>query len=147
MILQRRHTKKCLDRDKGLNFLKCRGRCPFRISGTGENGKGVRETLKVGDYERAMRRFNEFTSLPQVPDKPIADAVEAYMGQHSCSADETKRKYRRILSYMAGFAADRGITTVRAVKLEVLAEYRLWRGKAGWTQVKETEMLPPVFSF
>lgn len=152
LTLQRRHTTKCPDRDKGLNFLKCRGGCPFRISGTDDKGR-VRETLKIRDYARAMRKYNAFVDeragiTPQeATRKKVADAIDAYMAQKSRSSEETRRKYRRILNYLQTFLTDRGIHNVCDVRAEMLDEFRLWRNKDGWTWVKESEILKAFFAF
>src|SRR5271169_1749145 len=60
LTIQRRHTKKCPDRNHkdGPNYLKCRGHCPLRICGT-VNGRRVRESLKTRDLQRAARRLAE----------------------------------------------------------------------------------------
>src|SRR5215510_7042404 len=46
------------DRNKGVNYLKCRGHCALRICGT-VNGGRVRESLKTRDLQRAARRVAE----------------------------------------------------------------------------------------
>src|SRR4030095_9500624 len=58
LTIQRRHSEKCPDRKKGLNYLRCRGRCPLRISGT-VNERRIRESLKTPDLQRAARRLAE----------------------------------------------------------------------------------------
>lgn len=58
LTLQRRHSKKCPDRNKGPNHLKCRGQCPIRVGGTSE-GSRVRISLNTRDLQLAARRLTE----------------------------------------------------------------------------------------
>src|SRR5579863_39853 len=74
LTLQKRHSKKCRDRNKGPNFLKCRGHCPLRVCGTSE-GRRVRISLKTRDLQRAARRLTEIEDrISGRPRKTVVDA-------------------------------------------------------------------------
>jgi integrase len=78
LTLQRRHSQKCPDRNKGPNYLKCRGHCSLRICGM-VNEHRVRKSLKTRDLQRAARRLAEIEqeALGR-PRKPLMDAIEAF---------------------------------------------------------------------
>lgn len=72
LTLQRRHSKKCQDKDKGPNYLKCRGHCPLRVGGM-LGSKRVRKSLKTRDVQRAARRKAEMEEeAPGALAKPSA---------------------------------------------------------------------------
>ena len=101
LTLQRRHSRKCPDKDKGPNYLKCRRHCSLRICGM-LNGRRIRKSLKTHDVRRAARRLTEMEDETFAkPRKPLAEAIEAFHAQHAGNADETKRKYRRVLTYLS----------------------------------------------
>src|SRR5690242_13328434 len=103
LTLQRRHSQKCPDRNKGANFLKCRGHCAVQICGM-VNGKRVRMSLKTRDIQRAARRLAEMEEeAVGRPRKRLSDAIEAFKAQHEEHAPETQRKYKRVLNYLSEY--------------------------------------------
>src|ERR1700687_455454 len=147
LTLQRRHSKKCRDQNKGPNFLKCRGHCPLRVCGTAE-GRRVRISLKTRDLQRAARRITEIEDRASgKPRKSIADAIESFHAQHHGDQSETKRKYKRILGFFSDFCGQAEIYYVGRVQLEDMDRYALWRNKANWTWIKEVELLRQFFEF
>src|SRR5947209_2083220 len=102
LTLQRRHSQKCPDRNKGPNYLKCRGHCALRICGM-VNGHRVRRSLKTRDLQRAARRLSEMEeeALGRRPRKLLTEAVDAFQAQHAEHAPETRRKYKRVLGGLA----------------------------------------------
>jgi hypothetical protein len=77
LTLQRRHSKKCPNRNKGPNYLKCRGKCPLRVCGM-LNGKRVRVSLKTRDVDRAKRRMQEMDEESLGHRKTLSSAIEAF---------------------------------------------------------------------
>lgn len=147
LTLQRRHSEKCRDRHKGPNYLKCRGHCPLRISGTAE-GRRVRISLKTRDLQRAARKVTEIEDRVSArPRKAIAEAIDAFHAQHGKDGPETKRKYKRILGFLNDFCAQQEIHYVDRVQIENMDRYALWRNKENWTWVKEVELLRQFFEF
>jgi len=147
LTLQRRHSKKCPDRNRGPNYLKCRGHCPLRMCGTSE-GKRARISLKTRDVRRAARRLTEIEDrLSGKPRKTIPDAVSAFHAYHEGKAPDTKRKYRRILGCLSEFCARESIHHVDSVNVEAMDRYARWRDKDGWVWIKEIELLRQFFEF
>jgi site-specific recombinase XerD len=147
LTLQRRHREKCQDRNRGPNYLKCRGQCPLRVCGTLE-GKRVRMSLKTRDLHSAARRLTEIEDRASGrPRKLIEKAVEAFQAQHKKDRPETKRKYGQILEFLITFCAQNEIRYVDRIRPEDMDEYALWRNKENWTWVKEVELLRQFFEF
>jgi len=147
LTLQRRHRKKCQDRNKGPNYLKCRGQCPLQVCGIWE-GQRVRMSLKTHDLQRAARRLTEMEDRASGrPRKRVAEAVQDFHAQHQGDRPETKRKYKRILDFLIDFCAQGEIHYVDRVRVEDMDRYALWRNKANWTWVKEVELLRQFFEF
>jgi len=149
LTIQRRHTKKCPDRNhkEGPNFLKCRGKCPLKICGT-VNGRRVRKSLKTRDLQRAARRLAEMDEESHGrPRKLLGEAIEAFHAQHAEHASETTRKYRRVLHFLSTYCLERSLDHVEQVGIETMDGYNLWRDKDNWTWIKEIEILRQFFSF
>ena len=147
LTLQRRHSRKCPQKDKGPNYLKCRGHCPLRICGT-QNGKRVRMSLKTRDVRRAARRLAEIEeeALGR-PRKILGDAIESFQAQHAGRAPETQRKYKRVLNYLNTYCTQESIRLVDQISIETMDGYALWRNKENWTWIKEIEILRQFFEF
>ena len=147
LTLQRRHSKKCRDRNKGPNFLKCRGRCSLRVCGAVE-GRRVRISLKTRDLQRAARRLTEIEDrVSGKPRKTILDAVAAFHAHHERNGSETKRKYKRILGYLSDFCTKESFHYVDQVEVEAMDRYARPRAKDSWGWIKEIELLRQFFEF
>ena len=147
LTLQRRHSPKCPDRNKGPNFLKCRGRCVIRACGTADNGKRMRLSLKTHDLQRAARKLTAMEDrVSGKPRKPVLDAVKAFEAQHEHNADETKRRYKRTLLYFTDFCAKSSLVYLEQIDVEMMDRYALTRCKMrSW--VKDVELLRQFFEF
>ena len=147
LTLQRRHSKKCPQRNRGPNYLKCRGGCSLWACGMAD-GRRVRLSLKTRDLQRAARRLTEIEDrLSGRPRKTVVDAVAAFHAQHAGNGAETKRKYKRILNFLVGFCAKESIHYIDSVYVEAMDRYALWRAKGGWAWIKEIELLRQFFEF
>ncbi len=147
LTLQRRHSQKCPDKKKGLNYLKCRGHCPLRICGM-INGQRVRTSLKTRDLQRAARRLAEMEEEALSRHrKLLTDAIEAFHARHAKRAPETKRKYKRVLTCLADYCARQPLRYVDQIDVETMDGYALWRNKINWTWIKEIEILRQFFEF
>ena len=146
LTLQRRHSEKCPDRNKGPNHLKCRGRCPLRVCGT-VDGKRVRESLKTRDLQRAARRITEIEDrTSNKPRKKISDAVTIFSDRFEQNSVETKRRYRRILRYFTEFCSSASLTYVNQVEFENMDHYGPTRRRLkSWD--KDVELLTQFFEF
>ena len=147
LTLQRRHSQKCPDRNKGPNYLKYRGHCPLRVCGT-VGSKRVRVSLKTREVQRAARRMAEMEegALGR-PRKTLTDAIDAFHIQHANGALETQRKYRRVLGYLNEYCTRESIRFVDHITVETMDGYAIWRDKKNWTWIKEIEILRQFFAF
>src|SRR5215472_12877694 len=147
LTLQRRHSQKCPDRNKGPNYLKCRGHCSLRVCGM-VGSKRLRVSLKTRDVQRAARRMAEMEeeALGR-PRKTLSDAIDAFHTQHAKRAPETQRKYRRVLGFLNEYCTRESIRFVDQVTVETMDGYAIWRNKMNWTWIKEIEILRQFFAF
>jgi site-specific recombinase XerD len=147
LILQRRHSPKCPDRNKGPNYLKCRGRCLLRACGTTSDGRRKRLSLKTRDLQRAARKLTEMEDrLSGKPRKTILDAVKAFQVQHEQNAEETKRRYKRLLGYFTEFCSKDSLVYLDQIDVEALDRYAVLRCKLrSW--IKDVELLRQLFEF
>lgn len=141
LTLQRRHSPKCPDQDRGPNYLKCRGGCLLRACGTTADGRRMRRSLKTRDLKRAARRLTEIEDrMSGKPRKPILDAVDSFKVQHEGNGAETKRSYGRLLRYFTDFCTRDSLTYVDQVDVEAMDRYAPSRNKMkSWT--KDVELL------
>lgn len=170
--LQRRHTGKCPDRAKGLHFMKCKGKCPFRIVGrlTAEqagllglsvDSEGrVRQTLKVRDLDRANRILTGYIAkLDGAPAATVTEAaqrvnldaaVSAYLDHCKVminARDETLRKYRSVLGSFQKHCADNDVEYLGDVSKDLMRAFEASRGKHGWTWNKQASILKTFFKY
>lgn len=147
--LQRRHTPRCPDRAKGLNYLSCKGKCPFRVSGTLPDGSRIRETLKTRDLARASKRLAELEAGGAIVDRPkgkrLEEAIEAYLSNIDVGAG-TRENYERVLKHLAAIAAAAGVEMLEGVEVEVIDQYRKTREVSLLTWGKELAALRAFFS-
>ena len=147
LTIQRRHSKRCPDRNQGPDFLKCRGRCPLRVCGM-VDGRRIRKSLKTRDQRRALRRLAEMQDEALTrPRKKLTDAIEAFHAQHEDKAPETKRKYRRVLSLLSEYCERGSFQYLDQMTMESLDKYGLWRRKENSRWIKEIEVLRQFFNF
>ena len=147
LTLQRRHSQKCPDRDKGPNYLKCRGHCLLRVCGMTDGGKRVRLSLKTRDLQRAARRLTEIEDRAAgKPRKMVTDAVSAFQAHHEDNADETKRRYKRTLRYFTEFCERESLAYVDKIDVESMDGFAASRNQLkAWR--KDVELLRQFFEF
>jgi hypothetical protein len=63
------------------------------------------------------------------PRKSVLDAVRAFQAQHEQNADETKRRYKRLLGYFTEFCAEGSLVYLDQVNVETMDRYALARSK------------------
>ena len=107
----------------------------------------MRLSLKTRDLGRAARKLAEMEDrLSGKPRKLVLDAVKAFEADHEHNADETKRRYKRVLRYFTDFCAAINLFYVDQINLETMDRYALPRSKMrSW--VKEVELLRQLFEF
>jgi site-specific recombinase XerD len=104
-------------------------------------------SLKTHDLQRAARKLTQMEDrLSGKPRKPVLEALKAFAGQHEHNADETKRRYKRILRYFTDFCVKNSVVYVEQVDVEMLDRYAQPRCKMrSW--VKDVELLRQFFEF
>ena len=86
LTLQRRHSTKCLNRNKSPDRKQTKCRCPLWACGMVDQRR-VRLSLKTRDLQRAARRLTESEDrVAGKPRKTIVDAVRAFESQHEGKA-------------------------------------------------------------
>ena len=112
------------------------------------DGKRLRVSLKTRDLRRAAKRLAEREQEGSArPRRRLAAAVEAFLSHHERRAAETKRKYGRLLGYLADFGTHHGVEYLDQITVEVLDRYSHSRAKENWTWLKELELLRQFFKF
>ena len=72
--------------------------------------------------------------------------MASFRAQHEGNADETKRRYKRILRYFTEFCATEALTYVDQINLEAIDRYARSRNNIkSWT--KDVELLRQLFEF
>jgi site-specific recombinase XerD len=107
----------------------------------------MRLSLKTRDLQRAARKLTEMEDrLSGKPRKPVLDAVKAFQAQHEQNADETKRRYKRLLRYFTDFCAGDSLVYLDQVDMEAMDRYAWPRCKMrSW--IKDVELLRQFFEF
>lgn len=78
VTIWRRHTDSCAHREKGRDYLKCN--CPLWADGYADGRRTLRQSLKTRDMARARKKAVALDSPDERVFKPVADAVEAFLG-------------------------------------------------------------------
>ena len=107
----------------------------------------MRLSLKTRDLQRAARRLTEIEDrVSGKPRKKIIDAVTAFRAQHEGNADETKRRYKRLLRYFTDFCGRESLTFMDQMDIETMDRYAPSRNKMkSW--IKDVELLRQFFDF
>jgi integrase len=150
--LKKRHRPGC---PFGSDPYSRKCRCAIRIIGRTVHGVRVRVSMKTCDWARAARRFVEFEASLRNPEpkserrgKPIAEAVTDFIAQHAGCANETIRKYSRLLGFLVDWTQQQGLVLINELTTEILDHYQIARGtRSNWTKVKEIELLRQFLNF
>lgn len=151
LTVQRRHSKKCPDREKGPNFLKCRGKrpCPLWVYGC-EGREITYYSLGMRDLGRALKRLGEINAENQPPPaakKTVSEAIQAFLSHKGNRSPETLRKYRRNLKTFESYCEERGLGSLPSITVETLDPFVQAHRKPtpGW--YKTVEQLRSLFKF
>lgn len=74
---------------------------------------------------------------PQRPRKTVGAAIQAFLLTKAKEADETKRKYKRILGFLTKVAVGDFIVYIEDVNVEAMDRYAAWRNQDRWAWIKE----------
>jgi hypothetical protein len=148
LTLLRRHKSTCPDRDKGPNFLKCKGRCRLYAYGF-ENGEKVFFSLKTSDLQRASTRLTEQKAgePSRQAHKTVADAVQAFLMHKGNKSPETVRKYRRHLGLFSSYCEQNNLRNIDDVTVQALDPYVQANRATRISWNKQVEHLRTFFSY
>ncbi len=143
MNLYRRHRKNCSHRKKGRKYTGCN--CPIWADGD-RNGRQFRVSLKLRDWQRAIRKLAQIEDPDAKPQKLVAEAIAAWESQLSVQ-EPSLLKYKRLMRQLRDFCERNGIETVSALGLEQLDAFRVGRKVSRMPAAKELQTLRQFFSF
>lgn len=150
MTIYRRHSKPCPQRKSGSDCTRCA--CPLWADLRSQGGK--REPLNTRDFVTAVRRvvdmldeLNESATGGTALRATIPVAIEKFHAANPELAEETKRKYRRVLAFLSDFCCRQGILYPGEVTSDHMLAYRQARGTVRWTWLKELEIVRAFFRF
>jgi integrase/recombinase XerC len=147
LTIFRRHTPACPHGHKGRAHIKCT--CPLWADGYVDGKRVFLQSLKTRDMARARKKVASLEDPDQHPDKPIHEAIAAFLA-HCTSAgleESTFRKYKNSLTKLRAFCESKGHDSVDEITIDVLDAFRASRGLAAITAVKELQLLRQFCSF
>ena len=116
LILYRRHTSSCGQKDR--YYRRCK--CPVWVEGTTNAGNYIRHSLKLTSWERGEEKKRELEARPDAktsrverPEAPpritLREATEKFCKECEarCLGDPTLRKYRTLAKQIREFASSR----------------------------------------
>src|SRR6266481_7918565 len=115
LTIYRRHRKACKHRDKGRDHRHCQ--CPIWVDGF-LDGKEMRESLKMRDWQRAQETVREWEAEDRRTLKPdrktVVDAWKEFLADIEARklANETARKYKHLNRQMEAFCKRHGLSFV-----------------------------------
>ena len=105
LTLQRRHSPTCPDREKAPTFSSAEVGACCEPAGPRKTAGGCEFPSRPGTSTAARRLTEIEDRMSGKPRKTDLDAVTAFQAQHEENADETKRRYKRLLRYFTEFCA------------------------------------------
>jgi len=137
--LYRRHSDKCPHQAKGQGYTKCS--CPIWCYGE-LDGKPVRQSLKLRDWSRAVRRADQWEKEPKkaIAVLRLSSAIKSYLADCGARnlAHSTIASYRKTLEHLQAFRGDVGM---EEIDLAFLSDFRTSREVKASTSGKELETL------
>ena len=132
----RRHGPKCLHRQEGRKYRRCR--CPIWTDGF-LNGAEIRESLKTRDWEKAQAKIREWEATGSAASANQPTTCEAAFEDFKADlrrrnlARETIRKYEFLFKQLQRFTTNQGIRFLQEVDLPTLRKFC-----DGWTEGSRT---------
>jgi integrase/recombinase XerD len=150
LTIYRRHRKNCRQRVKGRKHRHCQ--CPIWVDGT-LDGKEMRESLKLHDWQRAQEMVRQWEADGQRVSQPTATSTKdawkeflADLGARKLN-DSTVRKYKLLNRQMEVFAEQRGLTVLADFGLTQVGQFRSEWKDGPRSSAKKLERLRAFFRF
>ena len=143
MNLYRRHRKNCPHRRKGCKYTGCN--CPIWIDGD-RDGRQFRVSLKLKDWQRAIRKLATLEDPDAPPTITVRQAVSAWEAQLQIEPS-TMRKYRNAGRKFTAYCQQAGVEVMSELRQEHLDGYRASRKLARSTSTKELQTLRQFLAF
>ena len=143
MNLYRRHRKNCSHRKKGRRYTGCT--CPIWADGD-RAGREFRQSLKLRDWQRAIHKLGALENPDAKPSKPVTEAIAAWKAELDVK-EPSRKKYERLMCYLADCCKRQGIDTMAELNLETLGTFRASRKLSRNTRMKELSTLRQFFRF
>jgi integrase/recombinase XerD len=150
LTIYRRHLRHCKQRAEGRRHRHCR--CPIWVDGI-LDGREMRESLKVRDWQRAQEIIREWEAENRRPSLPERQSTEAAWKEFLADIEARKlhsstvRKYKLLQRQMDDFAKRRGLHFLTDFDLSKVSQFR-----SGWkdgprSSAKKLERLRAFFRF
>jgi integrase/recombinase XerD len=153
LTIYRRHKTNCEHRAEGRRYRRCR--CPIWVDGM-LNGKEIRESLELQNWEKAQERIREWEAegrpiaAPEQEPVTVEKACRDFLADAESRElqDSTLRKHRQLTNQMIAFAKHEGLLYIKQWEdIEVLRRFRQSWADKGLTVVKKLERLRALLRF
>ena len=148
---------------ESTDTMKCdhpRRPCPILVSGTGPDGKFIRQSLRkltgsiTRDWASASKAIREWEENGKAPKPALGKATiqqlqEDFMGKMTGEnlSKETTRKYKTLFGQLEAFCADKGVGFVDDLGYESLSAFRMSWSDNPLSTSKKLERLRSVIKF
>ena len=151
LTIYRRHRKNCKQRAKGRKYRHCQ--CPIWVDGL-LDGKEMRESLKLRDWQRAQDLIREWEAedrriVRHEHQVTIKDAHAKFTADAEARKlnDATLYKYRLLFRQLDGFAETYKLHFLKQLDLDMLATFRTTWTEGPRTSLKKLERLRAFMRF
>jgi integrase/recombinase XerD len=150
LTIYRRHRRSCKHLAKGRKRRQCQ--CPIWVDGWLE-GKQIRESLKLRDWQRAQEMIRDWEAEERhvVPPerKTLTDCWKEFLADVEARKlhESTIRKYRSLKRQMEGHAKKRAFLFLDEFDLPTVSQFRSEWKDGQRSSAKKLERLRACFSF
>ena len=134
----RRHTQRCPHRHEGRKYRRCH--CPIWVDGS-LNGKEIRKSLDLKNWEKAQAFVRDWEAQQSLPDDSGPVRIEAATEDFLADAARRKlskstvRKYDLLFRELLAFVDNRGLRFLDELDLSTTRKFC-----GGWTQGNHTAL-------
>jgi integrase/recombinase XerD len=150
LTIYRRHLRNCEHRHEGRRYRRCH--CPIWVDGFLE-GKEIRESLKLRDWQRAQDLIRELEVRGQRVTPAEPQTIEAAFKEFLDDLEARKlnsstiRKYKLLRRQLEEFARSRGFRLLGELDLAEVGRFRVQWKDGPRSSAKKLERLRTFFRF